>query len=75
MATTAKPKTVKPTQPKAAARSVKAVKLAKSAVYMEAVGRRKTAIARVRAGASAKNIITVATVSWTRNASPVKVIP
>jgi len=59
MATTAKPKTVKPTQPKAAARSVKAVKLAKSAVYMEAVGRRKTAIARVRAGASAKNIITV----------------
>lgn len=40
-------------------RTVKSVKPVKSTVYMEAVGRRKTAIARVRASAGLKTAITV----------------
>ena len=50
--TTEKPKTEKPV--------VKAVRSAKSATaYIEAVARRKTAVARVRASVGAKTLITV----------------
>lgn len=54
MATTVKPEKVKaekPVRPKSPAKS--------AGVYMEAVGRRKTAVARVRARTGAKTVITV----------------
>lgn len=61
MPTTAKPKTVKTSKlarPKGeAAETVRAAKT--SGPYREAVGRRKTAIARVRATSAAKTVMTV----------------
>lgn len=62
MATTAKPKTVKSARGASADSAARPTKLArpvKSAAYIEAVGRRKTAIARVRAVVGTKNVITV----------------
>lgn len=70
MATTVKTKTTKPKSARAKSaivlpekdavvQPVKVARPAKDTVYMEAVGRRKRAIARVRASVGAKNVIMV----------------
>jgi len=69
MPTTAKPKNVKPTKParihvaisnpEVMSQPAKVSRSTKNATYMEAVGRRKTAIARVRASVGTKTAITV----------------
>jgi small subunit ribosomal protein S9 len=62
MSTTVKPKTTRTPRTSAAdaaTQPAKAVRSTKGATYIEAIGRRKTAIARVRAVAGTKTVVTV----------------